>query len=412
MTEERISPLRARMIEDRIARTFRQENIKLPKRIGKAGINFAAATPWLIGRMLKDPVYAGACAFGRTTCEVILDQGRKRMVKQRRAHPEEWDVLLQDHHEAFITWPEYLQNLETLMHNRNQLGAAVRGAARDGKGLLAGLVRCSSCGKKMRVRYASRSRGDSAAVYYQCTASQQATDGLPVGKQLCSQFGGITVEQAVAEAVLAALAPVRIEALTRATERLADARAEKRQHLEMEIERACFEAERLRRQYDAAEPENRLVARTLEHRWNEALAHVDRLQETLVGQLARLMADKQIAAQLNRMGIRTGKGHTWTRARVGNFRGDNQIAIYTPGERKARNELTIEETAQKLGVSYSTVQRMIKRRQLLGSQICLGAPWIIRCQDVEALQSGAKLDLAPQKTPSPPLSGQQTLAFS
>ncbi len=86
------------------------------------------------------------------------------------------------------------------MHNRNQLGAAVRGAARDGKGLLAGLVRCSSCGKKMRVRYASRSRGDSAAVYYQCTASQQATDGLPVGKQLCSQFGGITVEQAVAEA--------------------------------------------------------------------------------------------------------------------------------------------------------------------------------------------------------------------
>jgi AraC-like DNA-binding protein len=82
----------------------------------------------------------------------------------------------------------------------------------------------------------------------------------------------------------------------------------------------------------------------------------------LIRQLARLLSDKQIAAQLNRMNIKTSKGHTWTRTRVGNFRTVNDIPNYTPGERQARREMTIEEVAQKLGVSYSTVQRMIQSR--------------------------------------------------
>lgn len=480
---------------------FGQEEIKLPRRIGKADIEFVAATPWLITRMLKDPVYAGAYAFGRTTHQVTLDKGRKRIVKKRHASPEDWQVLLQGHHEAFISWSEYQKNLETLMHNRNQLGAAVRGAARDGKGLLAGLVRCGRCGKKMRVHYGSRSTRNSGVVYYQCIVSKRAVNG----KQLCSLFGGVTVEQAMVDAVMAALAPTRMAMLTQATERLARARTEKRQQLELEVEHARFEADRRRRQYDEVEPENRLVARNLERRWNEALTTVDRLQEALsqldpaalvlsakekealhqlawdlprlwhheaapfdlkkrilravikeivvyveatrlrvlvhwqggqhtelnlqkrksgqhrwkttestaalIEQLARLMPDKQIAAQLNRMGIKSAKGHSWTRARVGNFRKDNAIANYTPGERQARGEVTIEEVAIKLGVSYSTVQRMIRRKQLPGYQVCLGAPWIIRTEDVEALCSGDSHDPERIKAPSSGLSGQQTLAF-
>ena len=96
---------------------------------------------------------------------------------------------------------EYLKNQETLMHNRNQLGETVRGAARAGKGLLAGLLRCGNCGKKMRVRYCGRSSRKAAVVYYQCIASQ----GQPEGKQLCSLCGGFQVEQAVENAVLAVL---------------------------------------------------------------------------------------------------------------------------------------------------------------------------------------------------------------
>ena len=481
---------------------FRQEQIKLPRRSGKAGIEFVTATPWLITRMLRDPVYAGAYAFGRTAQQVTLDNGRKRVVKHRYARPEEWQVLIEAHHEAFIWWPEYLKNLETLVHNRNQLGEAVRGSARRGKGLLAGLVRCGRCGKKMRVRYGGRSTRNSAAVYYQCTAPQREA----IGKRLCSLFGGVTVEQAVVDAVLASLAPARMEALTQATERLVRARREKRRQLELERERAGFEADRCRRRYDAVAPENRLVAGNLEVRWNEALANVNGLQQALsqldasslalskkaaeelyklawdlprlwhheaapfdlkkrilravikeivvtveatmlrvlvhwqggqhselnlrkrklgehrwkttestlelIEQLARLMPDKQIAAQLNRMGIKSAKGHSWTRTRVGNFRKTNAIANYTPGERQARGELTIEEVAEKLGVSYSTVQRLIKRRQLPGHQVCPGAPWIIRSEDVDAFCAGRSHDGERHKAPSSVLPGQKTLAFS
>ena len=128
---------------------FHQEDIKLPRRLGKAsGVEFVPATPWLIIRLLKDPIYAGAYAFGRTKRQVTLDNdGRKRIERRYVSSPEEWEVLIQSHHEGYLSWSEYLKNLETLAHNRNQLGEVVRGSARRGKGLLAGhaLSRSVNC---------------------------------------------------------------------------------------------------------------------------------------------------------------------------------------------------------------------------------------------------------------------------
>lgn len=144
-----------------------------------------------------------------------------------------------------------------------------------------------------------------------------------------------------------------------------------------------------------------------EHRWKTSETTLD-----LITQLARLMSDKQIAAQLNRMGVKSAKGHNWTRVRVGNFRKDNAIANYTPGERQARGELTIEAVAERLGVSYSTVQRMIRRKQLPARQVCPGAPWIIEARDVDALCLAAKHEHKPNNGPSSPASDQKTLAFS
>jgi excisionase family DNA binding protein len=480
-----------------------QEKIELPKRSGKAALKFVPATPWLVTRILKDPIYAGAYAFGRTSRQAVVDKGRKRVFKKRRVRPEDWDILLQQRHESFISWEEYLKNQETLMHNRNQLGQTVRGAVREGKGLLAGLLRCGLCGKKMRVQYGGRSDRPATAVYYQCVASQ----GGEPGKQLCSICGGFSLDQAVTDAVLAALAPVRMEALVQATDQLIKAEEQKRRRLELELERARFEAGRHRRQYDAVEPENRLVARTLERRWNEALADVSRLEQALsqldpsplalsrqeekdlhdlawdlprlwrheaapfelkkrivravvreivvyveatslrvlvhwqggqhtelnlrkrktgehrwkteestlqlIERLARLMSDQQIAAQLNRMGIKSAKGHSWTRSRVGSFRKTNAIANYVPGERQARGELTIEEAAEKLNTSYSTVQRMIKRRQLPSSQVCPGAPWIIRAEDVDRLHSsGGGAASRRFKAPSSDAPNQQVMDFT
>jgi excisionase family DNA binding protein len=134
-----------------------------------------------------------------------------------------------------------------------------------------------------------------------------------------------------------------------------------------------------------------------EHRWKAEEGTL-----ALIRQLARLMSDKHIAAQLNRMGMTSSKGHTWTRTRVGSCRQINDIPNYSPGERQTRGELTVEETAQKLGVSYSTVQRMIRAKQLPAHQVCAGAPWIIQEKDLENMK---------KKSPSSTASDQGILEF-
>ncbi|HMB03362.1 MAG TPA: recombinase family protein, partial [Isosphaeraceae bacterium] len=133
---------------------FRQEQVPVPKRKSPLAdaMEFVPATPWRITGLLKNPAYAGVYAFGRTQRRVVLKEGRKREVKQKQCRPEQWRVLLQDHHEGYITWADYLKNQEQLEQNRSALGESVSGAARPGKGLLGGLVRCGHCGRKMRVR--------------------------------------------------------------------------------------------------------------------------------------------------------------------------------------------------------------------------------------------------------------------
>lgn len=127
----------------------------------------------------------------------------------------------------------------------------------------------------MQVQYGGRSGCNHAAVYYLCRASQEQEIGL----QNCSLFGGVNVEQAVVEAVLEALSPLRMEALVQASEQLVAQRREKREQVELELERTRYKADRCQRQYNKAEPENRLVVRTLESRWNQALERVSQLEQ-------------------------------------------------------------------------------------------------------------------------------------
>jgi excisionase family DNA binding protein len=457
-----------------------QENLAVPRKAWDergAFIEFVLPTPTLILSILHQPIYAGAYTFGRTKQHTIIVEGRKRQITEKLHRPEDWEVFIPDHHEGYITWAEYEHNQETLRQNQNKSGDAVRGAARQGKGLLTGLVRCGHCGKKMHVRYNGRANRRSASVYYLCLSAPPQG----VTKQLCSIFGGVTVEEAVVQAVLTALSPASLDAMRQATDRLAAKRRLEQRQVELELERARYEADRCQRQYQAVEPENRRVARTLESQWNQALERVaefergilevppasgdlseaersalsqlavdlpqvwdhpaapfdlkkrllrtviqelvvyvehqtirvlihwqggqhtelnlqkrrsgqhrwttDKATTELIQELARLMSDKQIAAQLNRMGIRSAKGHTWTRIRVGNFRSHNDIANYQPGERQARGDLSIEDVAARLGVSYTTVLRMIRRQELLASQVCPGAPWIIREETLRTISS-------------------------
>jgi excisionase family DNA binding protein len=114
-----------------------------------------------------------------------------------------------------------------------------------------------------------------------------------------------------------------------------------------------------------------------QHRWKTETA-----TEQLIRELARILPDQSIASVLNRLGIRSAKGHTWTQLRVRNFRCEHQITIYREGERAERRELILHEAATRLGVSKMTIVRLIRDGLLPARQICVGAPYVIQEDDL------------------------------
>jgi excisionase family DNA binding protein len=294
----------------------------------------------------------------------------------------------------------------------------------------------------------------------------------------CIAFSNMRVDAAVAAEVLRAISPLGIEAALQLIADRERANEERLRQSELALEQARYEVTYARRQYDAVDPDNRLVAGELERRWNERLAAVARLEEQLqslwnepppalrdderatllaladdlprlwnhpaassetrkrilravlheiivtveadrlclvlhwqgddhtrlevaknrtgqnrwktdvetvqlIRELARMLPDHSIAPVLNRLGIRSAKGQGWTQLRVRNFRGTHQIAVYRDGERAERHELVLHETASRLGVHKMTVIRLIRDGVLPARQVCVGAPYVIREDDLD-----------------------------
>jgi DNA invertase Pin-like site-specific DNA recombinase len=453
---------------------FRQERIELPAAVyedGRRSVVWRLPVYNTVLKILTNPVYAGAYAFGRTETRVRIEAGRKRVVRGHRRAQEHWQVLIQEHHEGYIDWHTYEHNQRMIADNTNMRGGMARGALRRGEALLAGLLRCAHCGRKLHVAY-SGSDGDAAR--YHCRGAA-INHGVAHG---CISFGSLRVDEAVSREVLSVLDPIGVQAALHAIEQHADDEHAKRRQLELALEQARFEAARAQRQFDVVDPGNRLVAAELERRWNERLTEVSRREaeiealraqtdpcltprqreelmalgadlprvwfhpaagnelrkrilrcvikeivarvaearieliihwqggdhtelsvvknrtgqhrwttdvevQTLITQLARQLNDGSIASLLNRLGHRTGKGHTWTEMRVRSFRCDHHIAVYKSGEREARGELTLEQASEALGTSKMTVLRMISACTLAATQACKGAPWVIKAVDVQ-----------------------------
>ena len=379
--------------------------------------------------------------------------------------------MILDHHEAYIGWAEFERNQRLISDNANGQSFMSRGSVRRGEALLAGLLRCGHCGRKLHVAY-SGENGSSGR--YHCRGGHLNHGGDP-----CISFGGMRSDRAIGAEVLERLQPLGIEAAIGALEARRVEQSERRRQIELALEQARYEAAHARRQYDAVDPDNRLVAAELERRWNERLRTVCELETEqealaagpqttltardqerllalgadlaqawhspgatpatrkriirtlieeivvrveadalslvirwaggdhtplrvrknragqhrwgtdadvveLVTVLARQMPDQAIAAVLNRAGKRTGRGNSWTRARVCVLRNHRRIAPYREGERAERGELTLEEAAKVLGVSEATVRRLIKEKTLAADQLCKGAPWVIRAGDLES----------------------------
>lgn len=258
-----------------VLRWLRQEAIALPAmqyRSECRTITWVRPTYTKVHSVLTNPVYAGAYVFGRTGTEVRIEDGRKRVRKVPRSI-EQWRVCLWDHHDGYISRETFQRNQQRLTENANMRGEAVRGSIRCGEALLAGLLRCGHCGRKLAVNY-----GGVGNIYarYLCRG-----DELTGESSECISFGGWRVDQAVAAELLKVVTPLGVQAALQAIEAHSHQGDEKERQIELALEQARFEAARAQRQFDAVDPDNRLVAAELERRWNACLAAVNRLEAEL-----------------------------------------------------------------------------------------------------------------------------------
>jgi len=275
---------------------FRQERVELPAVVyeqGRRSIVWRLPVYNTVLKILTNPVYTGAYAFGRTETRVRIEGGRKRIVRGYRRERDRWQVLIHDHHAGYIDWHTYEHNQRVIADNTNMRGNMARGALRQGEALLAGLLRCAHCGRKLHVGY-SGSEGNTAR--YHCRGAS-----INHGSGKCISFGSLRVDQAVANEVLKTLSPIGMQAALRAIEQRANEDHAKRRQLELALEQARFEAARAQRQFDAVDPDNRLVASELERRWNERLAQVSQRQaeiEALETQMSPALTPQQRDALL------------------------------------------------------------------------------------------------------------------
>jgi excisionase family DNA binding protein len=290
---------------------LRQERIRLPvTEIDEHGQRIAWKPPVYssVLRILTNPVYAGAYAFGRTCSRVTVEDGRKRVVRGFRRERADWEVLIPEHHEGYVCWAEFERNQRLIADNAHSKGVMARGSVRRGDALLAGLLRCGHCGRRLHVSY-SGTRG--FCVRYSCQGAH-----FNHGTQRCISFGGLRVDAAVAAETLRLLAPLGIEAALRAIEaREADADAARRQ-VELALTQARYEADLARRQYDAVDPGNRLVAAELERRWNDRLVEVRSLEERLAARVAERPEAPSAAERDRLMALGTDLEAAWRHPRA------------------------------------------------------------------------------------------------
>jgi DNA invertase Pin-like site-specific DNA recombinase len=242
---------------------FHEHGLDLPARRGNGDVTWRRPCYATIHRMVTNPIYGGAYAYGRTAV-VTQYSGPTIGTKSRRKPRGEWLALKPGAHEGYVDWERaeairrmVSENIPTSRHH---------GAPKHGDALLAGLVRCRRCGRKLTVRYSGTHHN---IPRYACHRGL-----LDNGEPRCIAFGGLRVDDAIEAALLQVVEPGAIAAAAAAEAEAATQRDQVREALLRDLEAAGYAADRAFRQYDAADPANRLVAAELETRWNRALLQV------------------------------------------------------------------------------------------------------------------------------------------
>jgi len=414
--------------------------------------------------ILKNPFYAGVYAYGKSEKRTAIVDGRARKSYGHRKPMGTWEVFIQDHHEGYISWAEYERNQALLAGNAyGRVGDTKSG--RGGRALLAGLICCARCGRRLSVFYTGRY----PRPVYRCEQPN-----VQLGQRRCLTVAGKRIDETIAVEMLRAVTPMAIEAAEEAERMLRDEDQDRRRIAELELQQAQYDASLAERRYAACDPDNRLIAAQLEKAWETALERVERCRERLdrmqtpgagdvrpdftgladdlsaawkalrttmrtrqrlvraliteivvdidaaageivlvihwkggqhselrvrkprtgehgcstpdqalavMRSMAGRWSDQDIAASLNRMGMPTGQGKTWTAHRVGSVRRVRGIHGYRPAEKNGE-WLTMRDAAAKLGVSHHQIRKLIKAGVLASEQIMPDAPHQIRAADL------------------------------
>jgi DNA invertase Pin-like site-specific DNA recombinase len=462
----------------RVLMWLRDEQLSLPtlEHERPRAITWRPPTYRMVLSIVRSPFYAGAYAFGRRETRTRVVAGRATRTHGHDKPMSQWTALIRDHHPGYISWEQFERNQRRLEENAHMKGTIARKAARGGRGLLAGLLRCARCGRMLHVVY------DRAGyARYQCREGNR-TQAAP----RCIGFGTRRPDETVSAGILTVVQGQALQAAIEAGDLAEQQDADQHRALALELEQAHYQVALAARRYDAVDPDNRLVAAELEARWNSALGRVAELErrqqaqvrltpssvrvdretleslatdlravweaptsemrvkqriarlliqeiiadadeptreivlvihwaggrhsemriprpkpgehrhrtgpdaEGVVRRMAGAWPDHEIAACLNRLGLRTGVGNTWNASRVLSLRKRLHLVDYDAAT--ARPMLTLYQAADRLGVGPWVVRRLVRRGLLDATQVVPCAPWQIdpAMLDTDAVRRAAK----------------------
>ena len=254
-------------------KAFREQGWQFPRRIYRGArtgeVLWCELEHSRVLFVLHHPSYTGAYCFGRTRQRQHPD-GHRVFV---RLGPEEWAVFIRDAHEGYVSWEDYEHNLQVLRENAHTRGAdRERGVPREGPALLQGLAICAICGNRMTVRY--HVQGGRRLPDYMCQRR-----GIERGEPICQHIHGAGLDEAIGKLLVETVTPLTLEVALAVQKELESRSDESDRLARLEVERARYEAELARRRYMQVDPDNRLVADSLEAEWNRALRAQTAVQE-------------------------------------------------------------------------------------------------------------------------------------
>ena len=289
--------LSGRMSE--VARYFQQRGLLFPRRRGswQGPLEWAPLTLTRIRAVLANPLYAGAYVYGRSRRQTILYSAQQVQRPRGPLPVAEWAAVQWDAFPGYISRAEYEANQRLLAENRARPHLPALARRRDGPALLTGLLICGHCGQPMHVDYAGT---NGHRIVYRCDMRQ-----LRYGQNACQRIPGVAVDAHVTERVLAALAPAQLNLSLAVLDELERQQGELRAQWQRRLEAARYAASLAQRRYEQVDPQNRLVARTLEQAWEAALREVERLEAELA---ALLRSQPQALSSEQRLALLTLAG--------------------------------------------------------------------------------------------------------